>query len=250
MYRIAIPSYKRASSICQKTIRLLKDWGFPPEQIDIFVVEEEVESYKLYLEADKYYNSLIVGVRGLAEQRFFIQNYYPADTNILFADDDLERFKVLPSVTNLPQTCSKMFELTRSQGCHLWGIYPIANTLFQKERVVKGAVYCVGAFFGYINERQLQPPTSEKEDIFNTCYYVKKDGAVLRLESVGVQTRYFKNTGGLQTERTKESIRLAAEAVFLAYTDLLNPPVLKKKGKKDEYWDCKFKKSSKQIITL
>lgn len=248
MYRIAIPSYKRPYSICQKTIRLLKDWGFPPEQIDIFVVDEEVETYKMYLETDNYYNALIVGVRGLAEQRLFIQNYYPPNTNILFADDDLERFKVLPSVTNLPETCSKMFELTRSQGCHLWGIYPIANKLFQKDRVVKGAVYCVGAFFGYVNERQLQPPTSEKEDIFNTCYYVKKDGAILRLESVGVQTRYFKNAGGLQTDRTKESIRLAAEAVFQAYPDLLNPPTLKKEGKKDEYWDVKFKKLPKIFL--
>jgi hypothetical protein len=248
-YRIAIPSKGRAYSIFFKTIQTLKDSGFPADIIDIFVVEEELYKYALYGEANPHYKNLVVGVPGLAEQRQFIQNYYPLGQNILFIDDDLEGFKTFPDLPPLPEIFNKMFHLLASQGLHLFGVYPVNNLFFMKKRVIRGAVQAVGACFGVINDRTMNAPQSEKEDWWNAAHYVQQDGAILRLDAVGLKTKYWKNPGGLQETRTPESIEAAAWEVSNLFPELLTPPFPKRKGDK-VYWDVKFQRLPKQSLPL
>lgn len=248
-YRIAIPSKGRAYSLFQKTIRTLKDAGFPADIIDIFVVEEELYKYALYGEADPHYKNLIVGVPGLAEQRQFIQHYYPLDQNILFVDDDIEGFKVFPDLPPLPEVFSKMFDLLVAESLHLFGVYPVNNLFFMKRRVVKGPVQIIGACFGLRNDRQMIAPMSEKEDWWNACHYCKQDGAVLRLEAVGLKTKYWKNPGGLQETRTEASIQQASFEISNLFPELLTPPFEKRKGDKI-FWDVKFQRLPKQMLPM
>jgi hypothetical protein len=229
-YRIAIPSKGRAYSLFQKTIRTLKDAGFPADIIDIFVVQEELYKYALYGEADPHYKNLIVGVPGLAEQRQFIQHYYPLDQNILFIDDDIEGFKVLPDLPPIPQIFQEMFLVLISQGLHLGGVYPCDNKFFLKKRIVKGGVYCVGACFCLINDRTMNAPFSDREDFWNTCHYLQQDGAVLRNESIAIKTKYWKNPGGLQETRTQESVEASANEISNLFPEYLSPPFQKRKG--------------------
>jgi len=245
-YRIAIASKGRAFSIFQKTIRTLKDAGFPADIIDIFIIEEERFKYELYGQADPHYKNLIAGVPGLAEQRKFIVNYYPLNQRILFCDDDIEGFKMLPGLPPLTDVFDKMFELTATEGLHLFGVYMVDNLFFMKPRVIKGGVYCVGACFGLINDRGLNSDNSEREDVWNTCHYLQQDGAVLRLEAVGLKTKYWSGAGGLQETRTVESIEASAHQISNSFPEYLSPPFQKRRGK-NIIWNVKFQKHLPRI---
>ena len=232
------------------TLRTLERHGFNKDQIDIFVIQDEYETYKQHLELNPYYKNLIVGVPGLSAQRQFIKDYYPLNKQIFFCDDDLNVFKLLPYQLGLPQIVSYMFLLMEAEGIHLGGFYPTNSLLFMNDRIIKGSVYIVGAAYLQINTKETDTNEDEKEDVQRSCYWIKKDGAVLRCESVGISTKYLKNPGGLQLTRTHQSIREASERVYQTYPDLLHPPQEKKKGKPDAYWDCKFLKAPKTTLSL
>ena len=232
------------------TLKTLERHGFAKDLIDIFVIQDEYETYKQHLELNPYYKNLIIGVPGLSAQRQFIKDYYPVNQHILFLDDDLNVFKLLPYQLGLPQIVSYMFLLMEAEGIHLGGFYPTNSLLFMNARIVKGSVYIVGAAYLQINTKETDTTEDEKEDVQRSCYWIKKDGAVLRCESVGISTKYLKNYGGLQLTRTHQSIREAAERVYQMYPDLLHAPAEKKKGKPDSYWDCRFLKAPKIVLSL
>ena len=249
-FRIAIPSYRRSAMLPLYTLKSLERQGFDKYLIDIFVIPDEYNLYKEKLELNPYYKNLIVGVPGLSSQRQFIKDYYSLNQKIFFCDDDLNVFKLLPNAMSLPQIVSYMFFVMEAEGIHLGGFYPTNSTLFMNDRIVKGSVYIVGAAYLQINTKETDTLEDEKEDVQRSCYWIKKDGAVLRCESVGISTKYLKNPGGLQITRTHQSIQEASERVFSTYPDLLHAPAEKKKGKPDSYWDCKFRKSPKTILSL
>jgi len=249
-FRIAIPSYRRGIMLPLYTLKTLERHGFPKDLIDIFVIQDEYQNYKQHLEINPYYKNLIVGVPGLAAQRQFIKDYYPLDKEIFFCDDDLNNFKLFPNSLSLPQIVSYMFLLMKAEGIHLGGFYPTNSLLFMNNRIIKGSVYIVGAAYLQINTKETDTIEDEKEDVQRSCYWIKKDSAVLRCESVGISTKYLKNPGGLQMTRTSQSIQEGAERVYQMYPDLLYAPAEKKKGKPDAYWDCKFLKAPKITLSL
>ena len=75
MYRIAIPSYKRAKTINEKTLNyLINICEFDANKIDVFVANnDEYEEYK-YLKNIGV--NVIIGIITIKEQRLFINNYY------------------------------------------------------------------------------------------------------------------------------------------------------------------------------
>lgn len=86
MYKIAIPSYSRSDIIKNKTLNTLERFNIPKSLIYIFVVQEE---YDLYNSLD--YN-VIVGNKGLINQRKFIENYFNENELIICIDDDITDF--------------------------------------------------------------------------------------------------------------------------------------------------------------
>ena len=91
--RIVIPSYKRSSSINDKTLKVLNESGYLPTDIDLFVAsEEEYDNYKKVVHEDI---NIIIGQPGLRNIRNFIFNYYDEGMHLLCLDDDIECIKVL-----------------------------------------------------------------------------------------------------------------------------------------------------------
>ena len=117
------------------TLRTLQRHGFDKDLIDIFVIQDEYETYKQHLELNPYYKNLIVGVPGLSSQRQFIKDYYPLDKEIFFCDDDLNVFKLLPQGLSLPQIVSYMFLVMKAEGIHLGGFYPTNSLLFMNNAI-------------------------------------------------------------------------------------------------------------------
>ena len=241
MYAIAIPSYKRAQELPLKTLATLQRYNVSLDKIYIFVIEQEIELYK---ETCPGYQ-IISGHLGLVNQRVFIENYFPIDTNILFLDDDVsDVFTLSDTNTRTPildfeQFVSDSFQGMSEIGATIWSVYPIDNTMFmsQSKSVSEGLSYCVGAFFGQRNTRDilLTPGYDSIEDRERTILRYLRDGKVLRFNHVGLKTKYFAK-GGLMSADRKTNHQIASEALVERY-----PELVRLKVRKNGYTDAQIK---------
>ena len=217
-YIIAIPSYKRSDVCNTKTLKMLHENKIPTEKINVYVAnKEEYEEYKKKLDP-KLYGKLIIGKKGLVQQRQYIIDHFPSGKNIVFFDDDIESIDLSLSPLfkshSLDFFLKTAFEKTREMGSYIWGVYPVFNPFFRKprEEISTCLNYIVGAFYGIINRPEnkkillsLTKENGQKEDVERTIRYFKEDGIVVRFNKIGFITKYYGKTGGLGTfeERLK-----------------------------------------------
>ena len=75
-YVVAIPSYKRQEILVTKSLKTLIDGGVSPSQIYIFVANnEEKDNYEKHVPKNMY-KTLVVGKKGIINQRKFILKYF------------------------------------------------------------------------------------------------------------------------------------------------------------------------------
>ena len=198
-YSIAIPSYKRAVQLQNKTLTCLNNNNIPKELINIFVIEEEYEEYLEKLNKN-YYNKIIIGKLGLVPQKEFIQEYYPIGTRLIFLDDDVENVDLsLTEYKSLNEFFEDAFTTCEEVGIYLWSVYPVENKFFREKRPSKtiGLNFCIGAFYGIINRRdddlnlELTRTSGNKEDVERSILYYLKDGKTLRYNRIGFKTKYY-----------------------------------------------------------
>ncbi len=236
---IAIPSYKRAETLTQKTLVVLKKYKVPSSKIYVFVAnKDEGEIYKKTLESGSY-NKIIIGVPGLAPVRNFILNYFPLGKHIVFMDDDITGFVEYDEtqkrherpLRSLIKIIEKGFSEAEKNKASLWGVYPIPNGYFMKPSVSTDLKFIIGSFWGFINTgtkgaKGIKLEYSEKEDYLRTIKSYIRDGVVVRLNFVAPKTAYYKEPGGMQTDpdRLKKQ-KDAVEWLIKTYPDYvrLNP---------------------------
>ena len=241
MYVIAIPSYKRSQELPKKTLATLQRYNVAMDKIFIFVIDEEIELYKTTCQT----YTIVPGALGLINQRMFIENYFDKDTNILFMDDDVsDVFTLSPTNTRIPisdfnQFVSDGFRKMEEVGATLWSIYPVDNTLFMSESkpISEGLSYCVGAFFGQRNTRDilLTDGYDSIEDRERTILRYLRDGKVLRFNHVGLKTKYFAS-GGLMSGDRQMKHQIASEALVAKY-----PTLVRLKTRSNGYIDAQIK---------
>ena len=236
-YIITIPSYNRPDLIQVKTLALLHRHSIPASRITIFVAnQEQHDLYKAKVPVWLYGN-LVIGVIGLRNQRNFIMDYYPEGTQIVQMDDDLDKIMELiiePSkasrkssrkstrvsksshrmrpIIDLDVFIKRAFDICHKKGIFLWGVYPLANARFMTPKMTTDLRFIVGPFWGIINRHRpdLRITIDEKENAERTLQHYSIDGAVLRFNNVGIETRYYKNKGGMQDEgknRKEEALK-------------------------------------------
>lgn len=229
---IAIPSYQRSKVLKKKTLAFLEAEGFPKEQITIFVADEkERETYELELGLDY---KMVVGVKGIANQRLFIRNYYPEGTRILSLDDDIRSVKIKREGLKFKNLVEKMFSAVEDEGLTTWGLYPCNNLFFCKDRLLAGNFYIIGCCYGFINKKDLLEygegglDFSAKEDAWYSLKRIELDGCVLRYEGACPNTDYYAK-GGLSEFRTTEKESKISKAI-VSYYPTLTKYVEKKNG--------------------
>jgi hypothetical protein len=236
-YIIAIPSYNRPDLIQVKTLALLHRHGIPATKINIFVANQEQHDLYKAKVPSWLYGKLVIGVIGLRNQRNFIMDYYPDGTHIVQMDDDLDKIMELiiephsasrasrratrksskstrrtRPIINLDEFITRAFEICHKKGIFLWGVYPLANARFMSPKMTTDLRFIVGPFWGIINRQRpdLRITIDEKENAERTLQHYTIDGAVLRFNNVGIETRYYKNKGGMQDEgknRKEEALK-------------------------------------------
>lgn len=211
-YVVCIPSYKRAQLCNDKTLTTLHNNKIPPSKIYVYVANaEEFQEYQKVL-TKKFYGHLVIGVKGLVQQRQFIMEQFPSGQHIVFFDDDVSSIDLSMSDIFKGKTLhnffTSAFKETQKLNAYIWGVYPVFNPFFRKarEEVSTCLNYIVGAFYGIINRpmvKELQltltRENGQKEDVERTLKYFIKDGIVVRFNRVGFETKYYGKSGGLGT---------------------------------------------------
>jgi hypothetical protein len=250
-YIICIPSYKRSDVCNDKTLTTLKNNNIPKKLINVFVANKtEYNKYNEVLNKNLY-NKLIIGKKGLVQQRQFIINMYKEGENIVFFDDDISNIDLSMSSEfknhSLDFFFKSAFNECKKQKSYIWGVYPVFNPFFREGRpeLSRDLRYIVGAFYGIINRPKLKAiqltitkSNGQKEDVERTLRYFDHDRIVLRFDKVGFETKYYGKEGGLGTfEARLKPMEEATKKLLEKYPDYGS--MIKKKTGMTEF---KFKK--------
>ena len=211
-YIVCIPSYKRSKVCNDKTLTTLKNHNIPKNKIYVFVANKKEEKQYLQDLDKNLYDKLIVGKKGLVQQREFIMNWCKEGQRIVFFDDDIAKIDLSMSNTFKSHSLDFFFKTAFDQcvknKAFIWGVYPVFNPFFRKARpeLSLDLRYIVGAFYGIINRPKLNAikltitkKNGQKEDVERTLRYFEHDQVVLRFDKIGFETKYYGKEGGLGT---------------------------------------------------
>ena len=226
-YLIAIPSYKRAEALRDKTLALLQKHQIDSNRILVFVANDE--EYKIYEKVliKGTYGSLNVGVVGMRAIRNYIQDFFDEGQYIVNMDDDIKGLKVrlndydCKDLEDLDDLIKKGFEVCEKVKASLWGIYPLVNAKFMYPKPSLDLRLIAGVFWGLINthDKETYTTLTEKEDYERTIKFYIRDGKVVRFNHVGIETNYYSNEGGIGAlwERTYEKSKEAGLYLIQKY---------------------------------
>lgn len=227
-YVIAIPTYNRENTIVSKTLKTLKDGGIDPTKIYIFVADTE-QLNKYGFVPKELYNEIVVGVLGICEQRKFIANYFPENQYIVSVDDDVDELLMLKDdelikVENLDEFFMDAYKLMEKEKLFIWGVYPVNNAFFMKDKITTDLKFIVGVLFGFINRKlktlEPSPEIQVKEDYELSILYYKLDGGVIRYNNVTAKTKYYA-IGGCGKDRLERN-EISAKFLQQKYPDLVS----------------------------
>ena len=232
VYVIAIPSYNRSTEIVKKTLKTLKDGYINKNSVYIFVAnDKEQKIYEDTIPIDLY-GQIVVGKLGITKQRIFIKQYFEETQEVVSIDDDVEGlFEMtnteparLKKIDNIDLFFQSAFERLKREKLFIWGIYPVRNPFFMKNKVTTGLKFIIGALYGFIVRKtiELEPSVHAegKEDYEQSILYYKKDGGVLRYNNITIKTKFLAK-GGLGEDRF-EMNKKAAEYLKKTYPDLVS----------------------------
>ena len=227
-YVVAIPTYNRYDVLADKTLNTLIEGNVNKNKIFLFVANKE--QYKLYEDAipKNMYNQIIIGKKGITNQRKFIAKYFPEGQYVISMDDDVEEFEILKGeklvkLQDINDFFIQAYNLLKKNNLFIWGIYPVRNAFFMYKNITTDLRFIIGVTFGFIvrHNKLLQPSVKAetKEDYEQTILYFKMDGGVLRFNNITTKTK-FNAPGGLGTDRYERN-KTAAEYLEKTYPDIV-----------------------------
>lgn len=242
-YQIAIPSHKRAKTISQKTLLYLAEAGIPKELVRVFVEPEQVEAYQQSVDPGLY-AEIIPSKLGVTANHNFITNFYPDQQLLVRADDDLRYLgrkvdeKTLEPIKDLNSWIEECFEIAQKVNSSIWGIYPVANPFFLKNKLTTGLAFLIGQFFGAINRHSENLLAPVKQDYERSILRFLADGTIARFDNVcGVSsglTSYGSGirgqAGGLQSLDRQSLNEQAVSYLLGAFPDFVQEKKAKKSG--------------------
>lgn len=246
-YKIAIPSYKRADTLINKTLAYLKRTNVNMAKVFVFVANhQEEQDY-----AAAGIKNIVVGKETIKAQRNFIRRYFSPGEFIFSIDDDVdgiftaESVKKVVEVQDLDTLIRQGFQFCSSLQTKLFGVGAVVNPLFiYNKKVSVDLRYIVGAAFGQIidHDPYFDQTIDDKGDYQRSIKYYKKYKRIVRLNSYAVKTKYYKESGGMQDTRTKERVKMSAIYLLNEYPEYCKINTAKKNK---EFFEIKLKDGTK-----
>ena len=243
MIQYAVPSRGRSRTIRERTLAVMERAGVPSEQITVFADPAETDDYAQELEGTGI--RLETGEHGVTPQRNRIFDYYEEGQLVVQIDDDIRELMVRDgpqeahpiTATEWAEIMDVGFRWCRRSGARLWGIYPVYNPMFMRDRVRTDLTYICANFWGYFSPgagkpSPLRATLEDKEDYERSLQCYEADGAVVRLEWLAPITRYYDEPGGMQADglRTEERIRASAEELVRRFPQYAAMNMSKRSG--------------------
>ena len=223
--RLFIPSYGRANLIRNLTLRFLLQSGYPKSKIFIMVASEEEKQE--YLKTCGDY-CIVVGVKGLEQQRKFISDFAEEGEYIVQMDDDVSGIKMLDNSKDFQWLVRYGVDSLVRQGAGLFGVLPNDDARRFSDKTTSHLTHILGSFFICKNKRELAILHSHKEDYERSILYFLADGKVLRYRGGGVSTLYNKKIpGGLTSPNRNAEMEKGVDYLVKTY-----PTLVKRKDKK------------------
>ena len=246
-YEIAIPSYKRANILVEKTLKLLS--SIPKENIKIFIRnEEELDNYIQICGND--YNYIITEASGIKNTRNYLRKYYKNKELdlVLFIDDDIEKLeeyvdkKTLKPVENLEEVLSLIYTETKKRNLSFFGVCGFNNPFFMSNKVSTNLKYIIGAFCGIIEPQKyplIETSIDHGEDYEFSILHFLEDGGVCRFNMYCITTKYYNQVGGICEDMG--GLKKRNENAKVNFNDLVSKyPRMCRIVKKCELYDLKL----------
>ena len=243
-YVVAIPTYNRVEEVTKKTLNTLKEGGVNKNKIFLFVANKS--QYDLYEQnvPKELYNKIVIGKKGITNQRIFISSYFNEGQYVISMDDDVEQFEILKGeklvkLKNVNEFFIDAYKLMKKEHLFIWGIYPVRNPFFMYNETTFDLRFIIGVTFGFITRHnkklKMSVKAETKEDYEQTILYYKMDGGVIRFNNITAKTK-FNSPGGLGTDRFERN-KKAAEYLVKKYPDIVS-----RKDRKDGTPEVKLNK--------
>lgn len=265
-YQIAIPTYGRHEGVKKLTLSYLQTTDIDPSVITLFVADEE-EKVR-YEEANPGYR-VVVGERGLVQQRQFISRFYPKSTPVFSFDDDISAIEVLEllapllgtkkpldhpckltPLTGLHSVLETGFGMAEERGIGLWGFYSVRNKGFLHPKVTTGLKFIMGHSMGFYAgdhafENILEFPM--KDDYYLSLYHHKFGKGTLRFDGICVKAKQHSGSGGT-CEDLEAKLQINNETVDKIVSTFPELASVKMRKTKDE-WLARYKELRLKPIT-
>lgn len=256
MIKYVIPSRDRNLMIKTKVLKFLKEINVSNNDVYIFTNQYSKYSYLL----DEGYN-LVKSVKGLSNQRNFIRNYFPEQTQIIYLDDDLDGIEIENEIKNkksILEIFSESFEIMKKNNIYLGSINPTRNSYFRTNNYKIGYYLAVGCFYFEINLHhpdlylQKQDFQDEKEDYIRTINYYLHFGDIFRNDFCNVIHDYSKNPGGLNNNplQRKEHYKKSVKWILDKYPNYVELKKTKNKLEVRLIDKYKLKRHQKQFTRI
>ena len=200
---IAVPSYKRPLVFKSNTYNLLK--GIPLKKFLFLESEEQKKEYEEAMDL-KEYEVIVTYSNGIAEKRNCMRSFFymkKEDLKVLYIDDDIRSFSKKSdnkTVTiGLADFIYDGFAACEKFNLKIWGINTLNNGLFLKHTITTHLKYIQGGLLGEVFKSAFTsfPYTGidHYEDFDFTLQYYLRDGGVVRLNDICMETKPWRNGG-------------------------------------------------------
>ena len=236
-WSIAIPSYKRHDTLCEKTMSFLLKQLIPMHRVFVFVADEnESRIYADCLESatnlkwvvapsftqelhSEPHPKIVIGEVGISQQRRHISSYFPYGHHIIQMDDDVEGINILCSTGSISNASQRICKLWQGEwvdiiedagvrmlqtGANIWSI-SLSHVPWHLRAVGISTCFgiCVGHCFGVINRKRDDLETefgSCGDDVERSIRYMLEDHIILRYGMLHAITKFRSGPGGINSE--------------------------------------------------
>lgn len=251
-FRVVIPSARRSETIAGKTLTMLASGGIDRSAIDLYVPDDDdldrysatvgdlVDSITVVPHDPERHDLDAIGVHptGVGVVRNAIVRRYPPGARLVYVDDDLTGVirrtgeQSAEPIADLPAFFDAAFDLADRHGCSLWGVYPVKNPYFMRDRVRLDLTYICGGLYGVTvsgGPHELVV-LDDKEDFERSIRHFIADGAVARIEWAALATTGYQGGGGMQASRTSERVDQSARWLAATFPQFCSLNTSKRSG--------------------
>lgn len=233
-YNICIRSKGRYNTINNKTLKLLKKWVIPNENIYIFCPINEIE---LYQEKCPDIN-IIDGGNSIVECNNLIIDYFDEGEYIIQFDDDVTWLLELGTDNNRIKINNKLrpkgfidydlnklikngYKLMIDKQIPIWGTYPVCNDFYMNDLKTPtfDLKFLIGRIFGFLNDKSIRTTSLVRDDYERSILYYIKYGGNIRFNHIAVYADTYVGKGGLAEQRTINMMSLDVDEMINKYPE-------------------------------